>query len=105
MAQEKQVNLSFEEALAELEGIVAQLERGNESLADGVALYERGVVLKTHCEALLRDAQMKVDQIESRDGKTVGTVAADKADKADKTTKASGASAENDSDSDDDVPF
>lgn len=58
--------MSFEKALEELERIVEQLERGNESLADGVALYERGVALKTRCEALLKDAQMKVEKIEMR---------------------------------------
>lgn len=60
--------MSFENALEELEKIVEQLERGNESLADGVALYERGVALKTHCESLLKEAQMKIETIEKRAG-------------------------------------
>lgn len=65
--------MSFEQALNELENIVEQLERGNESLSQGVALYERGVVLKTRCENLLHEAQMKVEKIEVRAGKAIGT--------------------------------
>ena len=65
--------MSFEQALNELENIVEQLEQGNESLSQGVELYERGVALKTRCESLLREAQMKVEKIEARAGKAVGT--------------------------------
>ena len=74
-AGKEPASMSFEEALAELEEIVVQLERGSESLAAGVALYERGVALKMRCEALLRDAQMKVEQIELRAGKAAGVSA------------------------------
>ena len=66
-------SMNFEQALQELENIVEQLERGNESLSEGVELYERGVALKTRCESLLREAQMKVEKIEARAGKAVGT--------------------------------
>jgi len=55
--------LSFEQALAELEKIVAQLERGDVALEDSIRLYERGAALKAHCEAKLADAQLKVEQI------------------------------------------
>jgi exodeoxyribonuclease VII small subunit len=55
--------LSFEQALAELEKIVAQMERGDVALEDSIALYQRGAALKAHCEAKLKDAQLKVDQI------------------------------------------
>jgi exodeoxyribonuclease VII small subunit len=55
--------LSFEQALAELERIVAQMERGDVALEDTIALYERGAALRAHCEAKLKDAQLKVDQI------------------------------------------
>ena len=65
--------MSFEQALNELENIVEQLEQGNESLKRGVELYERGVALKTHCEIQLREAHMKVEKIEARAGKAVGT--------------------------------
>lgn len=55
--------LSFEEALAELEKIVAQLERGDVALADSIRIYQRGAALKAHCEAQLKEAQLAVDQI------------------------------------------
>jgi exodeoxyribonuclease VII small subunit len=55
--------LSFEAALAELEKIVTQMERGDVALDDTIALYERGAALRGHCEARLKDAQLKVDQI------------------------------------------
>jgi len=55
--------LSFEDALAELERIVRQLEEGRGRLDDAIASYERGTALKRHCEAKLRDAQAKVDTI------------------------------------------
>jgi exodeoxyribonuclease VII small subunit len=55
--------LSFEQALAELEKIVAQLERGDVPLEDSIRAYERGAALKAHCEAKLKDAQLKVEQI------------------------------------------
>lgn len=55
--------MSFEQALAELEKIVAQMERGDVALEDSIALYQRGAALKAHCEAKLKDAQLKVEQI------------------------------------------
>lgn len=64
-------SMSFEEALAELETIVGQLERGQESLARGVDMYERGVSLKARCEFLLGEARMKVERIELGEGGTV----------------------------------
>jgi exodeoxyribonuclease VII small subunit len=55
--------MSFEAALAELERIVEQLERGEVELEKSIAMYERGAALKAHCEARLKDAQLKVDKI------------------------------------------
>ena len=55
--------LSFEDALAELEGIVRALESGQAKLEDSIASYERGVALKKHCESRLRDAQEKIEKI------------------------------------------
>ncbi len=56
--------LSFEKALAELEDIVRRLERGEVGLDESIALYERGAALKRHCEAKLRDAELRIEQIE-----------------------------------------
>lgn len=55
--------LSFEAALQELEHLVARLESGQASLDDSITLYERGAQLKAHCDARLKSAQMRVDQI------------------------------------------
>ena len=55
--------MSFEQALAELEKIVAQLERGDVALEESIRMYERGAALKAHCETKLKDAQLKVEQI------------------------------------------
>ncbi|RMF15445.1 MAG: exodeoxyribonuclease VII small subunit [Alphaproteobacteria bacterium] len=56
--------LSFEQALSELEGIVQRLERGEAGLDESIALYERGAALKRHCEAKLRDAELRIEKIE-----------------------------------------
>jgi exodeoxyribonuclease VII small subunit len=55
--------MSFEDALAELEQIVKRLEAGSAKLNDAIAAYERGALLKRHCEAKLREAQSRVDKI------------------------------------------
>jgi exodeoxyribonuclease VII small subunit len=55
--------VSFEDALRELEGIVASLERGEVSLEDAITAFERGTELKTLCQARLEDARMKVEKI------------------------------------------
>lgn len=55
--------MSFEAALAELETIVKRLETGNAKLDDAITSYERGALLKQHCEAKLREAQSRVDRI------------------------------------------
>jgi len=62
-------SLSFEAALKELEGIVDKLERGDVELEQSIAIYERGAALKAHCEAKLKSAELKVEQIvQSADG-------------------------------------
>lgn len=55
--------LSFEEALAELETIVRQLEGGQGRLDEAIDAYSRGAALKRHCEAKLAEAQAKVERI------------------------------------------
>lgn len=56
-------DMSFEEALAELETIVRQLEQGDVELEQSIAIYERGAELKKHCEGRLKSAELKVEQI------------------------------------------
>ena len=65
--------LPFEKALEELETIVKRLERGDVPLEDSIAIYERGEALKQRCEALLRQAEERVEKIRSADGKAIGT--------------------------------
>ena len=55
--------MSFEEALGELEAIVKNLESGQAKLEDSITSYERGIALKNHCEAKLKDAQAKIEKI------------------------------------------
>ncbi len=55
--------VSFEAALGELEDIVARLERGDAPLEESIDIYERGALLKKHCEDKLKSAQLKVDKI------------------------------------------
>jgi exodeoxyribonuclease VII small subunit len=51
----------FEEALAELEGLVERLERGDLPLDEALKTFERGVELTRHCQASLKAAQQKVE--------------------------------------------
>jgi exodeoxyribonuclease VII small subunit len=64
--------MSFEEAMAALETVVSQLERGEVPLDQSIALYERGAALKSHCAAKLKDAEEKVELIRSAEGRAVG---------------------------------
>jgi len=79
MAKDKEPNaevatLPFEKALAELEAIVQRLEKGDVALDESIRIYERGEALKQRCEALLREAEARVEKI-TRDasGKPVRT--------------------------------
>ena len=55
--------LTFEQALAELEQIVSKLERGEVALAESIAIYERGDALRRHCDALLKQAEARVEMV------------------------------------------
>ena len=55
--------LSFEDALKQLETIVARLESGEASLDESIALYSTGDALRTQCEARLKDAQARIEKI------------------------------------------
>ncbi len=61
--------LSFEDAMEQLEEIVQKLESGDVKLEESIEIYTRGNELKAHCEAKLRDAQVKVEKlVVSKDG-------------------------------------
>ena len=55
--------MSFEEALAELEGIVQKLERGQLELESSIQAYERGTALRQHCADKLRQVQLRVEKL------------------------------------------
>lgn len=66
--------MTFEQAMSELERIVTQLERGDVPLEDSITLYERGAELKKRCEAKLKEAEQKVAAITlDEDGVVTGT--------------------------------
>lgn len=65
--------MSFEDALAALERIVDDLEKGDVPLEQSITIYERGEALKRHCERLLKAAEAKVEKIRlSREGRPEG---------------------------------
>ncbi len=65
--------LSFEAALARLEEIVRTLEKGEAPLDQSIGLYQEGERLKRHCEARLKDAQARIEQIAlGSDGQPTG---------------------------------
>jgi exodeoxyribonuclease VII small subunit len=70
--------MSFEQAMAELEQVLGQLERGDVALDQSITLYERGAALKARCEAKLKEAEEKVAAITlDNEGNPSGTTPAD----------------------------
>jgi len=64
--------LSFEDALAQLEVIVRDLEKGQLKLEQAITAYERGAQLRKHCEDKLREADERVRVIVERADGTLG---------------------------------
>lgn len=60
--------LSFEQALADLEKIVRELEDGQVGLEESLTKYERGVGLVSGCLAMLRDAEQRILKLAGVDG-------------------------------------
>ena len=67
------VDLSFDDALAELQRTIAELETGGLPLERTLALHERGAALLEHCETLLRSAELRMRQLVSK-GSGIETV-------------------------------
>ncbi len=64
MSEQKKIDeMSFEEAIRELEAVVTALDRGDVALEESIKLYERGAALKARCETKLKEAEEKVAQI------------------------------------------
>ena len=59
--------LTFEEAMKELEKLVDSLDKGDVSLDEAIAAYDRGSQLKDYCQKKLHEAKMKVDTIQLSD--------------------------------------
>ena len=59
--------MTFEEAMNELENLVESLDKGDISLDQAIAAYDRGSQLKDHCQKKLSEAKMKVETIQSSD--------------------------------------
>ncbi|MFN3672794.1 MAG: exodeoxyribonuclease VII small subunit [Bosea sp. (in: a-proteobacteria)] len=70
--------LAFEDALKQLEGIVARLERGDVPLEESIDIYTRGEALKARCVALLKQAEARIEKITlGADGKPTGAAPLD----------------------------
>ena len=63
--------MTFEDAMKELENLVDSLDKGDVSLDEAIAAYDRGSQLKDHCQKKLNEAKMKVETIQSPGGSNV----------------------------------
>ena len=61
--EDKELKLSFENALSKLEAIVESMELGEVPLADLLAKFEEGNKLLKHCESRLKEAELKIEQL------------------------------------------
>ena len=78
MTQSKAIEkMSFESALAELEEIVRKIDTGQEDLANAVESFERGLLLKKHCESMIKNAKLKIEKITNATDTEVQTVEVD----------------------------
>lgn len=78
MSDKPVTEMSFEDAMKELEAVVTRLESGDVPLEDSIKLYERGAALKAHCQKKLAEAEEKVAQITlDADGNPKGTAPVD----------------------------
>ncbi len=78
MSETPVTEMSFEDAMKELEAVVSRLESGDVPLEDSIKLYERGAALKAHCQKKLAEAEEKVAQITlDGDGTPKGTTPVD----------------------------
>jgi exodeoxyribonuclease VII small subunit len=71
--ENKDLKLSFETALSKLEAIVESMETGEVPLADLLAKFEEGNKLLRHCEARLKEAELKIEQLKKERDSVVFT--------------------------------
>jgi len=80
-AETKSAKLTFEAALAKLETIVESMESGQVPLAELLAKFEEGNKLLKVCEARLKDAEMKIEQLKKqKDGAAFAPLDAERGD-------------------------
>ena len=65
--------MTFEQALNELDAVVKKLESGKETLEHAISYYETGNALRQHCQNKLNEAKLRVDKIVHKAGAVVGT--------------------------------
>jgi exodeoxyribonuclease VII small subunit len=65
-------NLSFEQAIQDLTGIVEKIETGQVSLAESLEQYEKGMAIIKHCRGILLDAEKRIEQIAEDQDEEVG---------------------------------
>ena len=67
--QNKAEQMSFEQTIKELGGIVEKIEQGQIPLAESLGQYERGMVLIKHCRGILEKAEMRIEKISAQQPK------------------------------------
>ena len=66
MSKNKEENITFEQAIEELETIINRLEEGDVPLDETIKLYEKGSELKDFCENKLQSAEVKIQKINQK---------------------------------------
>ena len=64
----KKEELTFEKSVERLEGLIQAMENGDTPLADLVAKFEEGSKLLNHCQSLLKEAELKIEQLNLKTG-------------------------------------
>lgn len=68
MAEQDNPIREFEKSLAELEALVERMEGGELTLEESLAQFERGIRLSRNCQKALREAELKVETLQKKDG-------------------------------------
>ena len=67
LTEDKIKELKFEEGLKKLEELVTKLDDGDLSLEESISYYEIGIKLKSHCEKLLKTAELKILKVSDKE--------------------------------------
>lgn len=66
----EETNLSFEEALTQLQGLVSRLEDGERTLEETIGDFRRGSELAAYCQQLIADAELRITELAPADDST-----------------------------------